>query len=352
VAAVTELASIAKPERNAMLRAIDLADLGLGRTSPNPIVGCVVLDADGATAGEGFHARAGGPHAEVVALRAAGDRARGGTAVVTLEPCRHTGRTGPCTEALIEAGIARVMFAVMDPGLESGGGAAVLRDAGVDVEGGLLAAEAATSNEAWLHRVRTGRPFVTWKYAATLDGRVAAADGSSRWITGEPARADVHRLRSQSDAIVVGTGTVLADDPQLTVRGVDVDKQPLRVVVGRREIPASARILDDEADTVVLSDHAPGDVLVDLAARDVVSVLLEGGPVLAASFIGAGLVDRVIGYVAPALLGAGQPLLAPLGIETIADTLRLRVDDLRLVGADVRITARPHRPAATATAGE
>jgi diaminohydroxyphosphoribosylaminopyrimidine deaminase/5-amino-6-(5-phosphoribosylamino)uracil reductase len=328
-------------EPAAMRRAIELANLGLGATSPNPIVGCVILGVDGSLAGEGFHARAGGPHAEVVALAAAGALACGGTAVVTLEPCRHTGRTGPCTTALIDAGVARVCYAVVDPSSSAGGGAEVLRAAGVAVEGGLLGDEAASANEAWLHRVRTGRPFVTWKYAATLDGRVAAADGSSRWITGEAARADVHRLRAVSDAVVVGTGTVLDDDPQLTARGLDVEKQPLRVVVGRRELPAAARVFDGEAETLVLTDHEPAAVLKELATRGVVSVLLEGGPVLAAAFVAAGLVDRVVGYIAPALLGDGRSLLAPLGIATVADTLRLRVDDLQMVGGDIRLTARP-----------
>jgi diaminohydroxyphosphoribosylaminopyrimidine deaminase/5-amino-6-(5-phosphoribosylamino)uracil reductase len=328
-------------EPAAMRRAIELANLGLGATSPNPIVGCVILGVDGSLAGEGFHARAGGPHAEVVALAAAGALACGGTAVVTLEPCRHTGRTGPCTTALIDAGVARVCYAVVDPSSSAGGGAEVLRAAGVAVEGGLLGDEAASANEAWLHRVRTGRPFVTWKYAATLDGRVAAADCSSRWITGEAARADVHRLRAVSDAVVVGTGTVLDDDPQLTARGLDVEKQPLRVVVGRRELPAAARVFDGEAETLVLTDHEPAAVLKELATRGVVSVLLEGGPVLAAAFVAAGLVDRVVGYIAPALLGDGRSLLAPLGIATVADTLRLRVDDLQMVGGDIRLTARP-----------
>ncbi len=334
----------------AMRRAIELAEHGLGQTSPNPIVGCVVLDANGVKAGEGFHAVAGGPHAEIAALADAGNRAEGGTAVVTLEPCRHVGRTGPCTQALIEAGVARMVFAVADPGHDAGGGAAVLRAAGIDVEGGLLEAEAARSNQAWLHRARTGRPFVTWKYAATLDGRVAALDGTSRWITGEEARADVHKLRAHSDAIVVGTGTVFADDPQLTVRTGSVDsggsvvstsRQPLRVVVGRRALPSSARILDGAAATVQLTNHDPAQVLAELAGRDVVSVLLEGGPTLVAAFIEAGLVDRVIGYIAPVLLGAGRSLIDPLGIETIANALRWHIDDVRLVGTDVRITASP-----------
>ena len=329
------------PDPDMMRRAIALAERGLGSTSPNPIVGCVIVGVDGTVVGEGFHARAGGPHAEVIALRDADGLAQGATAYVTLEPCRHTGRTPPCTQALIEAGVSRVVFAVDDPDPVAGHGADDLRAAGVIVEAGLLHDEAARSNAAWLHRTRTGRPHVTWKYAATLDGRVAAADGTSRWITGAAARHDVHLLRARSDAIVVGTGTVLADDPQLDVRlpGVTIAKPPLRVVVGHRPLPATAKVLDDSAPTVVIADHDPGAVLKLLADRDVVSVLLEGGPTLAGAFVAAGLVDRVVAYLAPTLLGAGLPALGDAGIETLAAALKLRIDAIDLVGDDVRITA-------------
>jgi len=328
-------------ELAAMRHAIALAERGLGSTSPNPIVGCVILDAEGRPAGEGFHERAGGPHAEMVALRAAAERARGGTAVVTLEPCSHTGRTGPCTQALIDAGIRRVTYAVDDPSELAGGGAEVLRVAGIDVVGGVLAAEAARSNAAWLHRARTGRPFVTWKYAVTLDGRVAAADGTSRWITGEAARHDVHLLRSHADAVVVGTGTVLADDPSLTARFDDVSmsRQPLRVVVGRRPIPPSAKVLDRAAPTAIVNEHHPETVLKTLAERDVVSVLLEGGPTLAGAFMAAGLIDKVVVYVAPTFLGNGKNALGDLGIATIGDALRWQIDAVDMFGDDARIIA-------------
>jgi diaminohydroxyphosphoribosylaminopyrimidine deaminase / 5-amino-6-(5-phosphoribosylamino)uracil reductase len=327
----------------AMRRSIALAERGLGLTSPNPIVGCVIVADDGSIVGEGFHSGAGDAHAEVLALRAAGDRAKGATAFVTLEPCRHTGRTKPCSQALIDAGIARVVYAVDDPNPVAANGADVLRAAGVVVESGLLHDEAARSNAAWLHRQQTGRPFVTWKYAATLDGRVCAADGTSRWITGEAARHDVHVLRSRSDAIVVGTGTVLADDPRLDVRLADVSmsRQPLRVVVGRRELPPTSKVLDDSAPTLLLHEHEPASVLKRLADRDVVSVLLEGGPTLAGAFVGAGLVDRVVAYFAPALLGSGLPSLGDAGIETLAAALRLTIDEVRLVGDDVRVVATP-----------
>ena len=330
-------------EEAAMERAIALAARGLGTTSPNPVVGAVILDPAGQVAGEGWHERAGGPHAEVVALAAAGERARGGTAVVTLEPCAHTGRTGPCTGALVAAGLARVVYAVTDPTAPAGGGAAVLRAAGVATTDGVLAEQAARGNEAWLLAQRRHRPFVTWKLASTLDGRAAAADGSSRWITGPAARADVHRLRGEVDAILAGAGTVLADDPHLTVRP-DTGRRPLRVVADRRgRVPSSARIFDGAAPSLRTAAGDPVTLLAELFDRDVRHVLLEGGPTLAGAFVAAGLIDRVVAYVAPALLGAGRPALADAGIGTIAEARRLRLDDVTVLGSDVRLTARPEK---------
>ncbi|MFI2188594.1 bifunctional diaminohydroxyphosphoribosylaminopyrimidine deaminase/5-amino-6-(5-phosphoribosylamino)uracil reductase RibD [Streptomyces sioyaensis] len=359
-----------------MRRAIELAARGLGHTSPNPVVGCVVLDSEGRTAGEGWHQRAGGPHAEIHALRAAGERARGGTALVTLEPCNHTGRTGPCAQALIDAGIARVVYAVADPDPSATGGALTLAEAGVDVEGGLLADEAAAGNEAWLTSVLRRRPFVLWKYAATLDGRVAAADGTSRWITSPESRADVHRLRAAADAVIVGSGTARADDPQLGARigGLADDEisQPLRVVVdsGATAVKAGARVLDGTAPTLIAvaedadASHLDGlaplvrlpraadgrglhipALLQALYDREVRSVLLEGGPTLAGAFLAAQVVDKVVGYLAPVLLGAGPAVLGDAGITTIAQALRLDVTDTERLGPDLRITATPARHA-------
>jgi diaminohydroxyphosphoribosylaminopyrimidine deaminase/5-amino-6-(5-phosphoribosylamino)uracil reductase len=346
-------------DQTAMRRALELSHAVLGTTSPNPPVGAVALDADGRVVGEGATHPPGGPHAEVVALQAAGGRAH--TVVVTLEPCDHLGRTGPCSRALLDAGVRRVVIGCDEPTGLAGGGAARLRAAGVEVVTGVLADEVATGPlEAWLHRQRTGRPFVTWKLAATLDGRSAAADGSSRWITGEAARADVHRLRAESDAVVVGAGTVLADDPALTVRP-DPGHQPLRVVVDSTgRTPRGARVLDDAAPTLVATVGSPydgphglvlppgpdgrvdlGQLLVVLAARDVVSVLLEGGPTLAGAFVQAGLVERVVAYVAPALLGAGPAALADAGIGTIGDALRLQLADVTRFEDDLRLTLRP-----------
>ena len=345
-------------ERTAMRRAVVLAAHGAGTVSPNPTVGCVLLGADGLTVvGEGWHERPGGPHAELAALRAAGGHARGGTAVVTLEPCAHVGRTGPCAEALIDAGVARVVYAVTDPNAAAAGGADLLRVAGVDVEGGVETGAAERGNEAWLTSVRLGRPYVVWKYASTLDGRSAAADGTSRWITSAAARADVHALRARSDAVMAGVGTVLADDPHLTVRDSDgglAARQPLRVVVDTEgRTPSSARVLDAAAPTWVATGAEVGRgadgradlhaVLQALRARDVVSVLLEGGPTLAGAFLEQRLVDRVVGYVAPALLGAGPPALSHAGIGSIADALRLELDDVGRVGPDLRLSARVPR---------
>lgn len=330
----------------AMRRALELAAAPGVPAGPNPRVGCVLVAADGSTVAEGHHRGAGTPHAEVDALARAGSAARGTTAVVTLEPCAHTGRTGPCAEALVEAGVVRVVFAQDDPNPVAAGGAGILRAAGVEVESGLLADESAALNATWTFAVTHGRPFVTWKAAATLDGRIAAADGTSRWITSAPARAEVHALRASVDAVVVGTGTVLADDPHLAVRrdGEVVEgPQPLRVVVGLRDLPPGSRVLDDAAPTLQVRTHDPHEVLATLHRLDVQHVLLEGGPTLAAAFVRAGLVDAVRWYAAPALLGAGRSALDEAGMESIAQALRLDMVEVARVGDDVRIDARVRR---------
>ncbi|MBC7373520.1 MAG: bifunctional diaminohydroxyphosphoribosylaminopyrimidine deaminase/5-amino-6-(5-phosphoribosylamino)uracil reductase RibD [Frankiales bacterium] len=340
-----------------MRRAVALSARALGRTSPNPPVGCVVLAAGGAVVGEGHTRPPGDPHAEVGALEQAGDRARGGTVVVTLEPCRHTGRTAPCTDALLDAGVARVVVACPDPTAQAGGGAALLRAAGIDVEIGVLADEVALGPlEAWLGAQRLGRPYVTWKYAATLDGRSAAADGTSRWITGAAARADVHRLRGECDVVMAGVGTLLTDDPLLDVRP-DPGSQPLRVIVDSTgRTPGTARALRgphpalvvttvpvaEYTHNLVVGAESTGRVnLVELlAALPATSILLEGGPTLAGAFVAAGLVDRIVGYVAPALLGDGAHALGPAGAGTITAVHRFRLDDVTRIGEDVRLTLR------------
>lgn len=334
-----------------MVRALELARTPSVPLGPNPRVGCVLLDADGGLVAEGFHRGAGTAHAEVDALAKAPGRTRGTTAVVTLEPCNHTGRTGPCSGALIDAGVARVVYAQQDPNPEAAGGAAALRQAGVEVEGGLLADAAAEVNRAWSFGLIHGRPLVTWKLATTLDGRSAAADGTSRWISSAAARADTHRLRGLADVVLVGTGTVLVDDPRLTVRdpaGEPVAHQPLRAVMGIRDVPPGRRVLDEAAETIVLSTREPADALADLYGRGRRHVFLEGGPTLGAAFLRAGLVDELVAYVAPVLLGSGLGAVADLGVTTIADAVRFDVVDIAVVGeghdTNVRFILTPRPP--------
>ncbi|GAB3882897.1 bifunctional diaminohydroxyphosphoribosylaminopyrimidine deaminase/5-amino-6-(5-phosphoribosylamino)uracil reductase RibD [Terrabacter terrigena] len=326
-----------------MRRALQLAASGPW-PDPNPRVGCVVVGPDGSVVGEGHHHGAGSPHAEIEALEVAGEGARGATAYVTLEPCSHTGRTGPCTEALIDAGVSRVVFAQSDPNPDAAGGAERLHAAGVHVTGGVLADEAEALNARWARTVALGRPLVTWKLATTLDGRSAAADGTSQWITGEAARADVHVLRASRDAVLVGTGTVIADDPRLTVRTPDgrlAADQPLRAVMGLRPVPPDARVRAAPGEVVRLETRDPRAALDSLWHRGVRDVWLEGGPTLAAAFLRAGLVDDVYAYVAPALLGGGRPAVADLGVGSIGDAHRLDLDEVVVVGNDVRIHAVP-----------
>ncbi|QBR94294.1 bifunctional diaminohydroxyphosphoribosylaminopyrimidine deaminase/5-amino-6-(5-phosphoribosylamino)uracil reductase RibD [Nocardioides euryhalodurans] len=332
-----------------MRRALELAATPGVPAGPNPRVGCVILGADGAALGEGFHRGTGTAHAEVDALRSAGEDARGATAVVTLEPCNHTGRTGPCARALVDAGIRRVVFAQGDTSPVAAGGTATLRAAGVEVESGLMAEEARALNRAWTFAVEHGRPYVTWKFATTLDGRSAAADGTSRWVSSRAARRDTHRLRGECDVMLVGSNTVAVDDPELTVRD-EVDEplphQPLRVVVGERDLPTDRRVFNDRAETLQLRTHDPREVLDELFARGRQHVFLEGGPTLAAAFLAADLVDEVVAYVAPMLLGAGRAAVADLGITTIADAVHLPVADVHVLqghdGEDtnVRVTMR------------
>jgi diaminohydroxyphosphoribosylaminopyrimidine deaminase/5-amino-6-(5-phosphoribosylamino)uracil reductase len=341
--------AITDAERSAMRRALEIAATPGVPLGPNPRVGCVLLDAAGNRIAEGFHRGAGTAHAEVAALREAGDAAGGATAVVTLEPCNHTGRTGPCAEALVAAGVRRVVYAQPDANPVAVGGARRLREAGVEVEGGLMIEDAQALNRAWTFSVAHRRPFVTWKFATTLDGRSAAADGTSRWVSSRAARIDTHRLRATCDTMLVGTGTVLVDDPRLTVRDaadVDLSVQPLRAVMGLRDLPAERRILDATAETLHLRTRDPEEALATLHARDRQHVFLEGGPTLAQAFLRAGLVDEVVCYVAPMLLGAGTSAVGDLGITTIADALHLHVTDVHvLAGHDgedtnVRLTMR------------
>ena len=339
--------TVTAAEERAMQRALRLGG-DVGPTRPNPNVGCVLLTADGETIAEGAHRGPGTPHAEVDALTRAGTAARGATAVVTLEPCNHTGRTGPCAQALIAAGVRRVVVAQRDTNPVATGGVDTLRAAGVEVESGLLADEARALNRVWTFAVEHGRPFVTWKFATTQDGRSAAADGTSRWVSSVAARRDTHRLRALCDTMLVGTNTVVVDNPLLTVRDIDdrpLPRQPLRVVMGERALDPAHRVFGPEAETLHLHTRDPEAALKELFARDRQHVFLEGGPTLAAAFLRAGLVDEVVAYVAPMLLGAGREAVGDLGIPTISKALHLTVTDVTVLGpaapgddTDVRIT--------------
>ena len=313
-------------------------------TFPNPRVGCVITDRDGVVVGEGAHHAVGGPHAEVHALADAGDRARGGTAYVTLEPCAHRGRTGPCAEALIAAGVARVVIAVADPNPVAAGGAEVLRRAGVAVE--LVPSPAAAAvNEHWLHAMRHGRPFVTLKVAASLDGRVAAASGGETAISNAASRRRVHALRGRVDAVLVSTGTAVIDDPSLTARDVPVQRQPARYVMGHRALPAGLRLLQGDAPARQLHTHDPAEALALLQADQVRHLLVEAGPTLARAFIGAGLVDELLWVTAPRVLGSG-PLA--LGAEPLATAVRWVSVALDDVEGDLWRTLRPAAPVSAA----
>jgi len=315
----------------AMGRAVELAASARRRTSPNPWVGCVIVTADGAVY-EGATQPPGGAHAEIEALAGAGDAARGATLYCTLEPCCFHGRTPPCTEAVIAAGIAKVVVAVEDPDPRvAGEGVAALRAAGIDVEVGPGAADVRAQLAPYFKHRRTGRPWVVLKLAATLDGRTAAPDGTSQWITGEPARADAHRLRAESDAVLVGAGTVRVDDPSLTVRLADGD-DPRRVVLGKA--PAGAKVLP------ALEMEGPLEgVLDDLGSQGVLQLLVEGGATVAHAFHAAGLVDRYVLYLAPALFGGDDAsgLFTGAGAPTMAELWRGRLVDVRRLGDDIRV---------------
>ncbi len=334
-----------------MLRAVDAAERVHGRTSPNPWVGAVLIPpaADGVPSAwfTGATAPPGGNHAEVAALRAAGDRARGGTLYVTLEPCSHHGRTPPCVDAILAAGVARVVVGMADPDPKvDGQGIARLRQAGVDVEVGVAAAEVTEQLAPYVAHRRTGRPWVVLKLAATLDGRIAAPDGTSRWITGEEARFDAHRLRAVSDAVVVGAGTVRADDPALTVRLPEgdlyfrgPDEQPARVVLG--SVPDGAAAVP-----AIALRGTPEQVLDDLGNRGMVQVLVEGGAQVAHDFHAGGYVDRYVIYLAPALFGGddARPLFAGPGAATITDMWRGEVRSVTSLGGDIRVELAPPAP--------
>ncbi len=367
-----------------MARALQLAARGLYTTDPNPRVGCVIVDRDGEIAGQGWHAYAGGPHAEVDALRQAGERARGATAYVTLEPCSHHGRTPPCSQALIDAGLARVVAAMVDPNpLVSGKGLDQLLAAGIHIECGIMAGQAEDLNRGFVTRMRRGRPYVRCKIGTSLDGRTALADGASRWVTSDAARRDVQDLRARSSAVLTGIGTVLLDDPALTVRDPEIVatagraaagvRQPLRVVVDSRlRIPRNARMLSQPGMTLIATTEGAADgratlgdtvgeavdlevlpsvggrvdlaaLLERLAVRNINEVLVEAGAELNGALLSAGLIDELIIYIAPKLMGdMARGMFRLPGLERMDQCIPLQFTDIRHVGKDLRVTCRPH----------
>lgn len=337
---------LAHAETAALRRALEIAADPAVPLGPNPRVGCVLLDAHGAVIAEGHHRGAGTPHAEIDALSSASVSVAGATALVTLEPCAHHGRTGPCADALLEAGVARVVVARRDPNPLATGGVETLRAAGIDVELDVpedLAAAAGLLNRGWEHGLQHDRPLVTAKTALTLDGRVAAADGSSRWITGEEARSEVHHLRATCDVVLIGAGTARIDHPSLTARRPDgtlLPHQPLRVVMGTGDIPPLPAPAG-AGDTLLLRTHDPSAALAELFAHGRRHVLLEGGPTVTGAFLRAGLVDELIVHLAPTLLGAGPPGVGDLGITTISERLDLDLVEVAPRGRDLRLTLRP-----------
>lgn len=355
-------------DRASMSHALSLAALGLHTTDPNPRVGCVVVR-DGVTVGEGWHERAGEPHAEVHALQRAGALARDATVYVTLEPCNHTGRTPPCTAALIAAGVRRVVYAMDDPNATATGGAAALRAAGIEVAGGLMGEAAEELNAGYARRMRGGLPWVRVKLAMSLDGRTALGNGASRWITADAARKDAQQYRARSSAVITGIGTILVDDPAMNVRVPGASRQPWRIVLdGSMRTPPAARIVNREGQVLVFASQenasaraaleqagatvevldAPGGrlplrtILERCAALGMNEVWVEAGPTLAGAFVQAGLADELIVYVAPALLGDGaMPLMHLPALVDLEQRHRLEFTDVRMIGADLRITARP-----------
>ena len=358
-----------KADYTFMAQAIQLAKQGLYTTHPNPRVGCVIVN-NGQVVGTGYHIKAGGAHAEVHALQMAGDKARGATAYVTLEPCCHHGRTPPCTDALIRAGVARVIAAMPDPNpLVAGNGIQQLTNHDIETEVGLLEQQAHDLNIGYIHRMKLRRPYVRCKLAMSLDGRTAMANGDSKWITGDAARTDVQHFRAQSSVIVTGAGTVLADDPSMTVRLDGVSRQPLRVIIDSNlSTPVTAKILkppgnaviltcsDDETaiqelktagTNVVVVDKSRGRVNLSavfdyLIEQNVNEVLLETGATLSGAMLQAGLIDELIIYIAPVLMGDGARGLFKLpGLEQMADRIELKIKDVRQIGNDLRIQAIP-----------
>jgi len=318
----------------AMARAIDCARLGLGKTFPNPIVGAVITSATGEVLSEGFHQ--GGDHAEVIALNSVKEIPAGSIIFISLEPCNHHGKTPPCVDAIIDSGIKKVVYAVSDPNPIASGGAERLRAAGIEVESGIGEEQARLENRAWLTKMELGRPRITWKIASTMDGKVAASDGTSKWITGDLARTDVARMRSQVDGIVTSTATVIADDPLLTSKGFG--KNPVRIVMGATPLSAKMQISGDAAETVLIKSRNFDDLLSLAEERGFNELLIESGPTFGTALLRANLVDEIVLFQAPMLLGSGTPSIGDLGITNISGRLDFEISDVEMIGSDLKIT--------------
>jgi len=307
---------------------------GLGVSTPNPNVSAAIYGADGSLISDGFHNRkVSVDHAEVVALKKAGSAARGATMVVSLEPCAHTGTTPPCVQAIIDAGIAKVIYAVGDPNPIAAGGAQKLIEAGVAVEH-RESKELSYVQRAWLHKEKTGRPLMLWKVATTLDSKVAASDGTSQWITGPESRADVQELRAQSDAILIGTNTALVDNPHLIPRGHTA--RPVRIISGEQEVPSTNRVFDNEARTICVKSKSIPELMKVLRDEGFSQVLVEAGPTLGSALMASGNIDELIIYQAPKMLGAGKEFVSRLGISTLADHLELELLSVQAFGSDIK----------------
>jgi diaminohydroxyphosphoribosylaminopyrimidine deaminase/5-amino-6-(5-phosphoribosylamino)uracil reductase len=319
---------------DAMARAIECASYGLGKTFPNPIVGAVITSATGEFISEGFHQ--GADHAEVLAINGAKEIPAGSIIYVTLEPCNHHGKTPPCVDAIIESGIRQVVYAVSDPNPIAAGGSERMRAAGIEVISDTAEVQARHENRAWLTKIEKGRPRITWKIASTMDGKVAASDGSSKWITGELARADVAKIRSQADAIVTSTSTVIADDPLLTSKGIG--HNPVRIVMGLSEIANNSQILGSEAETVLIKSRDFKELISLASDRGFNQLLIESGPTFGTALLSADLIDEIILFQAPTFLGAGKASIGDLGITNIAGRLDFEITDVEVIGADLKIT--------------
>jgi diaminohydroxyphosphoribosylaminopyrimidine deaminase/5-amino-6-(5-phosphoribosylamino)uracil reductase len=319
---------------DAMARAIECAGYGLGKTFPNPIVGAVITSAAGEFICEGFHH--GADHAEVVAIKAAKEIPAGSIIYVSLEPCNHQGKTPACVDAIIESGIKKVVYAVSDPNPVAAGGSERLRDAGIEVVAGVGQVPARYENRAWLTKIEKGRPRITWKIASTMDGKVTAVDGSSKWITGELARADVAKIRAQADAIVTSTATVAADDPLLTSKGLG--KNPLRIVMGLNQIKGDSQILGTDAETILVKSHNFKELISLANDRGFNQLLIESGPTLGTALLREDLIDEIILFQAPTFLGSGKPSIGDLGISNISGRLDFDITDVEVIGADLKIT--------------